>query len=201
MSRRTATFALIVLAAGLGLGGCQRGGYYRVSPDDARSDLAGSVIPDMAFGRVAHTAPAEVDGDAVVWSVRRGAEGFEDGGDSAKGAEVFRLIARVGPAPGGAQIVTDVAPAAGADPAVFASFLSARPGLEHMLRDVAAEEVDSRLRRRPFSVAAISGDMALVTVMLLPQIRKQIDAAAGASEGRDRETIDRAYERADHGGS
>ena len=65
--------ALALLAA---LAGCQQGRVYPLSPDAARSALVGSTIPDMAFGKQAHSSPGEATPDGVAWMVSPGpAEG------------------------------------------------------------------------------------------------------------------------------
>lgn len=190
--------ALTALLAGLALAGCQRTAYYRMSPEDARNALAGSVIPDFAFGKTAHTTRGEVDGDSVVWSLRSGADGFEDVGDAATNGVILKLVAKVEPAPGGAAVTTDLAPADGVDPAGFSARLASRPGSRRLLRDIAAEQVDAQLNHRAFRFEAISGDIALAVAASLPEIRRQADAAASAAEDRDRDAIDRAYEHTDH---
>jgi hypothetical protein len=186
--------AIVVLAA---LAGCDQGKVYPLAPEAARSALMAAAIPDMAFGKSAHTGPGEATTEGVAWTIVLGAA--EDGAppdDGHDGGQVMKLAAKLAPASGGVDVSVDVEPLPGADPKVFAKAVSDRPAVFRYFRSVAREQVDSVLTHRPFSFAAISGDMAVATVSMLPDIRKQMDEDAAAYERRDQETIHRAYDAA-----
>ncbi len=192
-----AAAALALLAA---LTGCGQGKVYSLSPDAARSALAGTTIPDIAFGKSAHSGPGEATAEGVVWTIALGPG--EDGApsDDGDGGEVMKLAAKLAPASGGVEVSVDIDPPSKGDPKLLAKAMAQRPEIFRYFRTVAREQTDSVLTHRAFSFAAVSGDMALAVVSNLPEIRKQMDDAAAAYERQDQETIHRAYDAAGQGG-
>jgi predicted small lipoprotein YifL len=191
--------ALAALALLAALAGCHQGKVYPLSPDAARSALVGTTIPDMAFGKSAHSDPGEATADAVAWRIVRGPA--EEAGPPGEGDdEMMKLTATLAPVPGGVEVSVDIGARPGADPQAVAKALSQKPAVERYFRTIAREQVDSVLTRRPFRFEAISGDMAVAMVSMLPEIRKQMDDAAAAYERRDTETIHHAYDAAGQGG-
>ena len=188
--------ALVVMAS---LTGCQQGKVYSLSPDAARSALVGSTIPDIAFGKTAHSGPGEATAEGVAWTIMRGPG--EDGAlpNDGDDGEVMKLAAKLEPASGGVEVSVDIDPPSGADPKRLAEANSQRPAVFRFFRTVAREQVDSVLTHRAFSFAAVRGDMAIATVSMLPEIRKQLDDAAAADERHDQETMHRAYDAAGRG--
>jgi hypothetical protein len=187
-----AAFAILAI-----LTGCSQGKDYSVSPEAARAALVGTTIPDIAFGKSAHSSPGQATAEGVTWSVILGDEGAAPGdGD---GDEVMKLAAKFAPASGGVAVSVDIDPPSGADPKLLAKAMMQRPAVFGYFRTVAREQVDAVLTHRAFSFAAVSGDMALATFSMLPDIRKQMDAEAAAYERRDQETIHRAYDLAAKG--
>ena len=192
-----AAAALAVLAA---LTGCGQGEVYSLSPDAARSALVGTTIPDIAFGKSAHSGPGQATADGVTWSVVLGSDedgALPGGGD---GDEVMKLAAKLAPASGGVEISVDIDPPSGGDPKRLAEAVAQRPAMFGYFRTVAREQVDAVLTHRAFNFGAVSGDLALAVFSSLPDIRKQLDDAAAADERKDQETMHRAYDLADHTG-
>jgi hypothetical protein len=189
--------AFAILAA---LTGCDQGKTYSMSPEAARSALAGTTIPDIAFGKSAHTAPGEATADGgVAWTIVLGSA--EEGAPSADGdsSEVMKLAAKLTPASSGVEVSVDIEPRSGVDPKLLAKAMAQRPAVVRYFRTVAREQVDAVLTHRDFSFPAVSGDMALATVSMLPDIRKQMDEEAAAYERRDLDTVHRAYDLAAQG--
>lgn len=184
--------ALALLAA---LAGCQKGKTYPMSPEAARAALVGATIPDIAFGKSAHSGPGQATTEGVEWPVLMGAseDAAMPGGDN---SEVMKLAAKLEPASGGVAVTVDIEPPPGADPKLLAAAEQQRPAMFRYFRTVAREQVDSVLNHRAFDFAAVSGDMAVAVVSSLPDIRKQMDEAAAAYERQDQETIHRAYDAA-----
>jgi hypothetical protein len=192
----TAGLRAAAVLAVLALTGCGQGKVYPLSSDAARSALVGTTIPDIAFGKSAHSGPGEAVADGVAWTVLLGSDEDAalpgDGHDSG----VMKLTAKLAPASGGVEVSVDIDPPAGADPKRLAEAESQRPAVFSYFRTVAREQVDAVLTRRAFNFAAVSGDMAVATVSMLPDIRKQMDDAEAAYERQDQETIHRAYDAA-----
>jgi hypothetical protein len=111
----------------------------------------------------------------------------------------MKLAAKLAPASGGVAVSVDIDPPSGGDPKRLADAMSQRPAVFGYFRTVAREQVDAVLTHRAFSFAAVSGDMAVATVSMLPDIRKQLDDAAAAYERQDQETIHHAYDAAGQG--
>jgi hypothetical protein len=191
-------------AAGLallaGLTGCGQGKVYSLSPEAARAALVGTTIPDIAFGKSAHSGPGTATAEGVVWTVLLGPG--DDGGppSDGDGDEVMKLAAKLAPASGGVEVSVDIDPPSGADPKLLAKAMSERPAMFGYFRTVAREQADAVLTHRAFSFGAVSGDLAVAVVSSLPDIRKQLDDAAAADERRDQETMHRAYAVAEHAG-
>ena len=194
------TLRAAALAVIMALTGCRQGEVYSLSPDAAQSALAGTTIPDIAFGKSAHTEPGKVTAEGVAWTIALGSDEDGDPPGDGHGGEIMRLAAKLAPAPGGVDVSVDIEPLSGADPRLLDKAMSERPAVFRYFRSVAREQVDSVLTRRAFSFAAVSGDMAVATVSMLPEIRKQMDDAASAYERQDQETIHRAYDVAAQGG-
>jgi hypothetical protein len=185
-----AAAALVILAA---LSGCGQGEVYPLSPEAARTALAGTTVPDIAFGKSAHTSPGKATADGVAWTVVLGSD---DGvpSDSGDDSEMMNLTAKLAPASGGVDVTVDVQPLSSADPKAWAKATSRNPEMFRYFRTVAREQVDAVLTHRDFRFSAVSGDLALAVVSHLPEIRKQMDDAAAAYERQDQETIHRAYD-------
>jgi hypothetical protein len=190
MARTLGAAALLLLVA---LAGCgQQGTVYAVAPDDARRDLVGTRIPDMAFGMSAHAEPAVSTADGVEWHVIRGEDGavIGDGGH-----EIMVLTATLAPSGGSTLVTVAIRPAAGIDKAVFDKNMDDNPAVADMFRAIAQEAVDAGLAHREFEFANVSAHIAAATISMLPQISQQMDDAARAFEKRDQDTMDDAYRR------
>ena len=188
--------ALALLAA---LTGCGQGKVYSLSPDAARAALVGSTIPDIAFGKSAHSGPGEATAEGVVWTVVLGPGEEGPPADAGDGDEVMKLAARLAPASGGVEVSVDIDPPSGGDPKALAKAVSQRPLMFRYFRTVAREQVDAVLRRRAFSFGAVSGDLAVAVLSSLPEIRKRLAEDAAADDRKESETINHAYDAAEHG--
>jgi hypothetical protein len=186
--------AAAALAVLLALTGCGQG--YSLSPDAARSALVGTTIPDMAFGKSAHTAPAEATPEGVSWTIVPGPSEEGAAPNDGEGGEIMRLVAKLAPSSGGVDVSVDVEPLSSTDPKLFAKAVEQRPAMFGYFRTVAREQVDAVLSHRDFNFSAVSGNLAVAVVSSLPDIRKQLDDAAAAYEQQDQETIHRAYDAA-----
>jgi hypothetical protein len=189
---RSWSFAAVLLLA---LTGCGREGtVYAVAPDEARRDLVGTNIPDMAFGMSAHAEPAVATADGVEWHVVRGEDGsgLPDGGPT---HEIMVLSATLAPSGESTLVTIAIRPAAGVDKTVFDKNMSDNPAVADMFRAIASEAVDAGLAHRRFEFANISAQIATATISLLPQISQQMDDAAREFEKRDQDTMDEAYRR------
>ena len=188
--------ALAVLAA---LTGCGQGKVYPLSPDAARSALVGASIPDIAFGKAAHSGPGEATAQGVEWTIVRGPAEDGEPPDDGDRSEVMKLTAKLAPASGGVEVSVDIGPPSGADPKLLAKGVAERPAMFQYYRTVAREEVDSVLTHRAFNFGAVSGDMAIAVFSALPDIRKQLAESEAADDRRDQETMHRAYDAAGQG--
>jgi len=190
MGRRCRGLAALLL---LVLAGCgQQGTVYAVSPDDARRDLVGTHIPDMAFGMSAHAEPAVSTVDGVEWHIVRAEDGATIGDG---GHEIMVLSATLAPSGGSTLVTIAIRPAAGIDKAVFDKNMNDNPAVADMFRAIAQEAVDAGLAHREFEFANVSAHIAAATISMLPQISQQMDDAARAFEKHDQDTIDDAYRR------
>ena len=191
MMRRCGNLAALLLL--VALAGCgQQGTVYAVAPDDARRDLVGTRIPDMAFGMSAHAEPAVSTTDGVEWHIVRGedAAAIGDGGH-----EIMVLSATLAPSGGSTLVTIAIRPAAGIDRAVFDKNMNDNPAVADMFRAIAQEAVDAGLAHRDFEFANVSAHIAAATISMLPQISQQMDDAARAFEKHDQDTMDDAYRR------
>ena len=190
--RSLAALALLTMLAA-----CDGTKHYPVSTDAARTKLVGTTIPDIAFGKSAHSGPGEATPDGVQWAVVVGpAEGF--GGDPAQsiGDTVMTLKAKLVAAGDGIDLTVDLTPPPHVDPAQFKDLFDQHPGMDGMFRNIVQEQADSVLTKRPFSYANISASMALAVLMELPNIRQQLDDDRKVYEQHERDTIDHAYDTA-----
>lgn len=191
-------FAAATLAVTASLTGCEQSKVYSLSPDAARSALVGSTIPDIAFGKSAHSGPGIATADGVAWTIVRGSE--DEGAPPGDGDDdvVMKLAAKLAPASGGVDVSVAVESASDADPKRVAEAMAKQPAIFRYFRTVAREQVDSVLTHRTFNFAAVGGDIALAVFSNLPNIRKQLDEANAADERKDQETVHNAYDEAEH---
>ena len=191
-SRSLAALALLTILAA-----CNDTKHYPASTDAASAMLIGTTIPDIAFGKSAHSGPGEATADGVQWAVEMGpADGV--GGESVNGIgdKVMMLKARLAAAGDGTDLTVDVTPPPGTDPAKFKALFDQHPGMGGMFRTIVQEQADSVLTKRPFSYANVSGSMALAVLRELPNIRQQLDEDRKAYEQHERDTMDHAYDAA-----
>jgi hypothetical protein len=166
---------------------------YAVTPEAARNALAGTTIPDLAFGYEAHAEPARATGDVMVWHI--------DGGDrdTAAGPPILLLVAKLVAVQGGTEVSLDIQPAAGADRAAFDRTVTEQPAVHDLFVAIAGEAVDAGLAHRAFDVGRIRTQMALAALSMLPQIQAEVDRAASAHEQQERKAVDDAYRAAGEG--
>jgi len=187
--RSLAALALLAMLAA-----CDDTKHYSTPADAARAKLAGTTIPDIAFGKSAHSGPGEATADGVQWAVEMGpADGL--GGDPAQGIgdTVMMLKVKLAAAGDGTDLTVDLTPPPHTDPAQFKALFDQHPGMDDMFRNIAQEQADSVLTDRPFSYANISRSMALAVLRELPNIRQQLDDDRKVYEQHERDTIDHAY--------
>jgi hypothetical protein len=190
--RPLAALALLAMLAA-----CDDTKHYATSINAARTMLVGTTIPDIAFGKSAHSGRGEATADGVQWAVQMGsADGV--GSDPAQGVgdTVMILKAKLVAADDGTDVTTDLTPPPHVDPAKFKTLFEQHPGMDGMFRTIVQEQSDSVLTNRPFSYANISGSMALAVLRELPNIRQQLDEDRKIYEQHERDTIDHAYDAA-----
>ena len=188
--------SLAALALVATLAACDRAQRYATTPEVARARLAGTVIPDIAFGKAAHGGPGEVTADGVRWAVKNGFADAAAGVSAPDAAATLFLRAKVAASGEGTEVTVDLAPPPGVDAARLQALFDQHPAMAKLFRSVAAEQVDSVLTARPFSFSNIRATMALAVVAELPNIREQMNEADEAIDERDRDTMHRAYDQA-----
>ena len=195
MKNHLAHRSLAALALLTMLAACDGTKHYPASTTAARAMLVGTTIPDIAFGKSAHSGPGEAIADGVQWAVEIGpADGL--GGDPVPGDKVMMLKAKLVAAGDGTDLTVDLTPPPHADPAKFKALFDQHPGMDGMFRNIVQEQADSVLTNRPFSYANVSGSMALAVLSELPNIRQQLDEDRKIYEQHERDTIDHAYDAA-----
>src|SRR5579871_3264576 len=114
-ARSLAALALLTMLAA-----CDDTKHYSASMDAARAKLVGTTIPDIAFGKSAHSGPGEATADGVQWAVEVG-PGDGSGSDSAHGIgdKVMLLKAKLVAAGDGTDLTVDLTPPPQVDPAKF----------------------------------------------------------------------------------
>jgi hypothetical protein len=190
-------WSLAALALLTMLAACDGTKHYPTSTDAARAMLVGTTIPDIAFGKSAHSGSGEATADAVQWAVEIDpADGL--GGDPVHdiGDKVMMLKAKLVAAGGGTDLTVDLTPPPHVDPENFKALFDQHPGMDGMFRNIVQEQADSVLTNRPFSYANVSGSMALAVLSELPNIRQQLDEDRKVYEQHERDTIDHAYDAA-----
>jgi len=190
--RSFAALALLTMLAA-----CDDTKHYPPSIDAARAMLVGTTIPDIAFGKSAHSGRGEATADGVQWAVEIGpADGL--GGDPVQGIgdKVMLLKAKLVAADDGTDLTVDLTPPPHVDPASFKALFDQHPGMDAMFRNIVQEQADSVLTKRSFSYANISASMALAVLRELPNIRQQLDEDRKLYEQHERDTIDHAYNAA-----
>jgi len=191
-SRSLAALALLTMLAA-----CSDTKHYPTSTDAARAMLVGTTIPDIAFGKSAHSGLGEATADGVQWAVEIGsADGLGDDPVHGIGDKVMMLKAKLAAAGDGTDLTVDLTPPPHVDPAKFKALFEQHPGMEGMFRNIVQEQADSVLTNRPFSYANVSGSMALAVLSELPNIRQQLDEDRKIYEQHERDTIDHAYDAA-----
>jgi len=187
--RSLAALALLTLLAA-----CGDAKHYPASTDAARTMLVGTTIPDIAFGKSAHSGPGEATADGVQWAVEIGAaDGLGDDPARGIGDKVMMLKAKLVSAGDGTDVTVDLTPPPHVDPAQFKALFDQHPGMDGMFRTIVQEQADSVLTKRPFSYANIRASMALAVLSELPNIRQQLDEDMKIYEQHERDTIDHAY--------
>ena len=185
--RSLAALALLTMLAA-----CGDATHYSTSTDAARAMLVGTTIPDIAFGKAAHSGRGEATADGVQWAVEMGsADGLAGNGDT-----VMLLKAKLVAAGDGTDLTVDLTPPPHVDPAKFKALFDQHPGMDGMFRNIVQEQADSVLTNRPFSYANVSRSMALAVLSELPNIRQQLDEDRKVYEQHERDTIDHAYDAA-----
>ena len=191
-SRSLAALALLTMLAA-----CSDTKHYPTSTDAARAMLVGTTIPDIAFGKSAHSGLGEATADGVQWAVEIGsADGLGDDPVHGIGDKVMMLKAKLAAAGDGTDLTVDLTPPPHVDPAKFKALFDQHPGMDGMFRNIVQEQADSVLTNRPFSYANVSGSMALAVLSELPNIRQQLDEDRKIYEQHERDTIDHAYDAA-----
>lgn len=185
--RSLAALALLTMLAA-----CGDATHYSTSTDAARAMLVGTTIPDIAFGKAAHSGRGEATADGVQWAVEMGsADGLAGNGDT-----VMLLKAKLVAAGDGTDLTVDLTPPPHVDPVKFKALFDEHPGMDGMFRNIVQEQADSVLTNRPFSYANVSRSMALAMLSELPNIRQQLDEDRKVYEQHELDTIDHAYDAA-----
>jgi len=177
---------------------------YTVTPDAAKEALVDTTIPDIAFGKAAHGAPAVATETGVAWSIQAGAsedsvtEGAsrDRGTADRSGHEIMVLTAALVPLDGRTQVTVNIESPEGGDPDGARKLDKQKPQIANLWRSIAREQVDAVLTHRKFEFANIQGGMAVAIVSELPNISKQADNAVKASERQEIEKIHDAYRAA-----
>ena len=179
------------------LAACDGAKHYPTSIDAARAKLLGTTIPDIAFGKSAHSRPGEATTGGVQWAVETGAaDGLGAYPAQGAGDTVMILKARLVASGDGTDLTVDLTPPPHVDPAKFKALFDQHPGMDRMFRNIVQEQADSVLTNRPFSYGNIRASMALAVLRELPNIRQQLDEDRKIYEQHERDTIDRAYDAA-----
>ena len=189
---RAAAMAFLTMLAA-----CDGAKHYPNTTDAARAMLVGTTIPDIAFGKSAHSGPGEATADGAQWAVVIGsADGLGADPGRGTGDTVMVLKAKLVTSGAGTDLTVDIAPPPHTDPAKFKALFDQHPGMDRMFRDIVREQADAVLTNRPFSYANISASMALAVLGELPNIRQQLDEDMKVYEQHERDTIDHAYGQA-----
>jgi hypothetical protein len=165
----------------LGLGsGADKNRVYAMPVSEVNHLIDEIDLPEIIFA--AHKAKHWRENDKLsVWALQNDA-----------GKETFRLTATTAADKKGALVTVAIL---SSDNEVK-KMLDGNPAFADLFGSALAEQIDAKLRNRPFAIANISRAMARVTMHAAPQIlqmRKSIDQEYAQRAQEDRERYDRLY--------
>jgi hypothetical protein len=144
-------------------------------------------LPELIFADRAFGAKHWRENDKVsIWALR-----------SSEGAEILRLTATTSAAKAGTQVAVEVLPPVSKDRDKVKSMLDENPAYRDLYGSALAEQIDAKLRNRPFAIANVSRAMTRVMLHAAPQIaamRKSIDEDYDRQAKEDRRRYDSLYE-------
>jgi hypothetical protein len=144
-------------------------------------------LPELIFANYAFGAKHWRENDKVsVWALK-----------SSEGAEMLRLTATTSAANAGTQVAIEVLPPVGKDRDKVKNMLDENPAYRDLYGSALAEQIDAKLRNRPFSIANVSRAATRVMLHAAPQIaamRKSIDEEHDRKAKEDRQRYDSLYE-------
>jgi hypothetical protein len=144
-------------------------------------------LPELVFADHASGARHWRENDQVsIWALR-----------SSEGAEVLRLTATTSAAKAGTQVAVEVLPPVSKDRDKVKNMLDEHPEYRDLYGSALAEQIDAKLRNRPFAIANVSRAMTRVMLHAAPQIaamRKSVDEEHERRAQEDRRRYDSLYE-------
>ena len=184
MKTSSAKACLAAIGLAVMLGGCQgRDPFYAVAPDQVSRVLDQTNLPMMVFGEWAlNVKHWRVNAATTMWALE---------GDSH--VELLRLSATTIADGKGTRIHYDVLPPESSVRDQIAQRLKENGHYRDLYRSALAEQVDAKLTNRAFAIGNIAAEVARVTLVELPNIRKSFDNAEKEYQRKQQEVIDRAY--------
>jgi hypothetical protein len=144
-------------------------------------------LPELIFADHAFGARHWRENDKVsIWALK-----------SSEGAEMLRLTATTSATKAGTQVVVEVLPPVGKDRDKVKKMLDENPAYGDLYGSALAEQIDAKLRNRPFSIANVSRATTRVMLHAAPQIaamRKSVDEEHERRAQEDRRRYDSLYE-------
>jgi len=141
-------------------------------------------LPEIIFAN--HKAKHWRENDKLsVWALQNDA-----------GKETFRLTATTAADKKGSLVAVAILPPDNDKRDEVKKMLDGNPAFADLFGSALAEQIDAKLRNRPFAIANISRAMARVTMHAAPQIlqmRDSIDREYAQRAQEDRERYDRLY--------
>jgi hypothetical protein len=180
---------VLLLAVGFGFGaGAEKRRIYALPLVEVNEFLDEIALPELVFAERARTAKHWRENEQVsVWTLQ-----------SSEDEEMFRLTATTTVDKKGTLVVVAVGPPETNKRDEIKKMLDANPAYRDLFGSGLAEQIDSKLRNRPFSIANISRAttrVALVSGPMKAAMRSAIDEEAVDRAKEDRKQYDRLYER------
>ncbi|HWU27188.1 MAG TPA: hypothetical protein VN154_12385, partial [Rhizomicrobium sp.] len=151
----------IVLAVYFGLGaGADKKHLYPMQVSEVNQLLDQIALPELIFADHAFGAKHWRENDNVsIWALQ-----------SSDGAETLRLTATTSAASAGTQVAVEVLPPVSKNGEKVKNMLDENPAFRDLCGSALAEQIDAKLRNRPFSIANVSRAMTRVMLHAAPQI-------------------------------
>ena len=184
MKLSSARAGLAAIGLAVMLAGCQgKDPFYAVSPGQVNDVLDQTYLPLMVFGEYALNAKHwRVNGATTMWALQ-----------SDSHVELLRLSATTMADGKGTRIHYEVLPPESSVRDQVAQRLKENGHYRDLYRSALAEQVDAQLTNRAFAIGNIAAEVARVTLVELPNIRKSFDDAEKEHVRQQQEVIDRAY--------